>query len=191
MKLVDAMAKSWAKKLRIIRDSDMMATGYDAQYRDEQTEKFEVALDLVRLKQKTMILDSGCGTGLLIERIAENSGFVVGVDFSSGTLKIAKAKLRLFTNIGFVCADSDFLPFRGEAFSHVFAVTLLQNVPDPVATCRELVRVAKKDAVFVLTGLKKSFTSNEFKKLIETTGFGLVSIADENGVKDYVAVCQR
>ncbi len=185
------MAKHWAKKLRVIRDSDVMAMGYDAQYESEQAEKFEVALDLVRLKQKTVVLDAGCGTGLLIERIGGNSEFVLGVDFSRGMLRIAREKLSLFPNVGLVCADSDFLPFREGVFSNVFAVTLLQNMPDPIATCRELVRVGKKDALFVVTGLKKSFTLDEFKKLVGMAGLRLVSIADEDGVKDYVAICQR
>jgi len=185
------MAKHWAKKLRVIRDSDAMATGYDAQYGSEQAEKFEATLNLVKLEPEAVVLDVGCGTGLLLERIMGNSEFVVGVDFSRGMLRVAKEKLRLFPNVGLVCADSDFLPFCEGVFSNVFAVTLLQNMPNPMATCRELVRVAKKNALFVVTGLKKSFTLNEFKKLVGMAGFRLVSIADEGEVKDYVAVCQR
>jgi len=185
------MNGSWSKKLGSMRDYDNMAAGYDAQYEKEQVEKFEVALHSLSLDSNAVILDVGCGTGLLLKKLAKTARLVVGVDFSKAMVMRARERLRLFLNVLLIRADSDFLPLRKDVFTHVFAITLLQNMPKPRVTLRELMRVIRDKGFIVFTGLKKNFTLNDFETLIKRSGLRQRSLVDREEVKDYVAVCQR
>lgn len=185
------MHGNWAKKLGAMKDYDNLAASYDTQYGREQIEKFEVALHSLSLDSNDVILDVGCGTGLLMEKAAKTVRLVVGVDFAKAMVIRAKEKLRLFLNVLLVRADSDFLPLREDVFTHVFAITLLQNMPNPRRALRKLTQVTKDGGFIVFTGLKKNFTLNDFKTLIKGSGLRQLSLVDEEEVKDYVAVCQR
>lgn len=185
------MDENWAKKLGSMKDYDNLAAGYDAQYEGEQIEKFEVTLRSLSLNSHDVVLDVGCGTGLLMGRVAKTVRLVVGVDFSKAMVMRARERLRLFLNVLLIRADSDFLPLREDVFTHVFAVTLLQNMPKPWVTLRELMRVTWDEGFIVFTGLKKNFTLSDFKTLVKRSGLRQLSLVDRGEVKDYVAVCQR
>jgi len=185
------MRGNWAKKLGSMKDYDNLAASYDAQYGKEQLEKFEVALQSLSLDSNAVILDVGCGTGLLMERVAKTVRLVVGVDFSKAMVTRAKEKLRPFLNVLLVRADSDFLPLREDVFTHVFTITLLQNMPNPKGALRKLTQVTKDGGFIVFTGLKKNFTLNAFKTLIKGSRLRQLSLVDKEEVKDYVAVYQR
>lgn len=177
------------KKLEVMIDYDEKSASYDELYGREQSAKFEAFLDQIKLKPDNAILDVGCGTGLLIERLAGKVGVTIGVDFSKEMLSIAKEKLRGFERNFLILADADHLPLKQRIFTHTFAVTLLQNMPDPKLTIQELKRVMKQGSILVLTGLKKEFTAESFRSLIEKSGLKLIDFEDREDVKDYIAVC--
>lgn len=185
------MNENWAKKLGSMKDYDKLIASYDAQYEEEQNEKFEVALHSLNLDSNDVILDAGCGTGLLTERLAKTVKLVVGLDFSKAMINRARDRLHLFLNVMLVRADADFLPLREDVFTNVFAITLLQNMPNPRGTLRELMQVIGNEGAIVFTGLKKNFTLNDFKTLIKRSGLRPLSLVDKEEVKDYVAVCKR
>jgi ubiquinone/menaquinone biosynthesis C-methylase UbiE len=70
----------------------------------------------------------------------------------------------------------------------VFAFTVLQNMPKPLETINEVKRVAKPDASLVVTGLKKAFSLDAFKNLLQRACLRLVSLEDVDALKCYVAV---
>ena len=59
---------------------------YDIRYTEEQQKKYEIIFDEIPSRYEGLILDVGCGTGLLLERINSNS---VGVDLSINLLEKA------------------------------------------------------------------------------------------------------
>jgi ubiquinone/menaquinone biosynthesis C-methylase UbiE len=137
-------------------------------------------------------LDVGCGTGILFDHIADTADKIVGLDFSGKTLLEAKRRLRAgnLANVHLIRGDADNMPFRDEVFSHVFALTILQNSPDPVETLAEITRVAQNHAVFVVTGLKKIFNERTLRQLLRNTGLKIARLEKE-GLKCYVAVCMK
>lgn len=182
----------WELKRDSMRHYDLTARSYDEQYAEEQRAKIEAALKSVEFGEKCLILDCGCGTGLLFEYVAEKAGMVVGLDISRKILAEAKRRAKAFGNVSLVLADADYMPFKDYAFSHVFAVTLLQNMPDPERTLSEICRMVGKNAYIVITGLKKKFPLEIFEGLLRKFGLNLIEISNGNDrLKCYVAVCKK
>ena len=165
-----------------------MAPSYDALYGEEQSKKHEVALQTLGSLSGEMVLDAGCGTGLLFYKIAGYNPSIVGVDLSRRMLKRAVEGFRPLKNVHFICCDADFLPLGENLFDCVFSFTLLQNMLTPKTTLEEAVRVAKGDSTLVFTGKKKAFSEDEFLKLLREAGLHIVRFFEE-GLKDYAAIC--
>jgi ubiquinone/menaquinone biosynthesis C-methylase UbiE len=180
----------WNKKRIIMRRYDLTAHIYDMRYAEEQNAKIKAALKDLKIERQGLVLDAGCGTGLLFTDVADKTEGMVGLDISRKILFQAKERARNFQNVHFILADADNIPLKKETFSHVFGITLLQNMPYPVRTLNEIKRVAKDDATFVVTGLKKAFTLRKFKGLLWDAGFKFVILKDED-LKCYVAVCTK
>jgi len=178
----------WKKKRSVMNHYDTIAHIYDLQYGQEQRLKIEFSLENLNLKSESLILDVGCGTGLLFDYVLGN--ILVGVDVSKGILMRAKGKIGGRENVFLVQADADYLPFHDGIFDVVFAITLLQNVPSPIETLKEIGRVAKKDAVIVVTGLKKKFGFKDFEKLLSRLFF-LEKLWDRCELHDYVAFLSK
>jgi len=181
--------KYWEKKRKVIKEYKESAALYNARFSDEQTRKYEVALKSVSINQNHVVLDAGCGTGLLIEHIAKLARLIVGIDFSKRMVKLSKCKLRNSNNVELICADVDYLPFRDLIFDQVFAVTLLQNLPDPIRSLQEINKVIKTSGNLIITGLKKNFTRESFTKIMKKVGLETVVLIDrEEEIKDYIGI---
>ena len=166
---------------------DVTAASYDEQYAEEQQRKYQKALENVDVAGRA-VLDVGCGSGLFFKEVAAQANMVVGVDVSRKLLHKAKSQASPFQNAFILQADADHLPFKNGFFDAIFAFTVLQNMPNPAETLRELKRVAKKDGRIVVTGLKKAFPLEKFMDVLEGSGLKVVAFVDDEAVNCYVAV---
>lgn len=157
---------------------------YDIRYDTEQEAKYEVILDSLRPRSEDVILDDGCGTGLLLHRL---NAYNVGLDFSSALLSKARVRLKEKTGTHLVQADADRLPFRPSIFNMVFAITLIQNSSRPELTLGEMRRVARPDSRVGVTALKKAFSIDKFRKTLENSGLARFYILKDDGHKDWFA----
>ena len=157
---------------------------YDVRYSNEQKLKYQEILQRVELERFDMVLDNGCGTGLLLERL---KGQLVGLDFSPGLLISAYSRLKSRREAHLIQADSDHLPFRDKVFDKIFAITVMQNIPDPRLALEEIRRVSHELSEVTVTALKKTFTYNNFHKLIEVSGFHIKKIIKDESLKDWIA----
>ncbi len=169
---------------------DLTAHIYDMQYAEEQAAKIGAAMKNVNMEKYGLALDAGCGTGLLFSYVADNAETTVGIDISRKILLQAKRRTENFPNVRLIWADADYMPLKENIFSYIFAVTLIQNTPNPVKTLNEIKRVAREDAVIVVTGLKRTFTLEGFEKLLLEAALHIVALRDE-GLQCYVAVCTK
>ena len=181
----------WDRKRRLMRRYDQSARAYDNQYRQEQEAKITAATDNMTVTSESVILDVGCGTGLLFSHIVKKAQLIVGTDISRALLSEAKKKAKTYGNIMLVQSDFDNLPFRDEDFDFIFAVTVVQNAPSPQVTLNEVRRVSKSNAKIVVTGLKKSFTEEEFVHTLEEANLRVESIRSDEDLKDYICLCRK
>ena len=132
------------------------------------------------------VLDVGCGSGLFFQEIASKARLVVGIDLSKRLL--LKAKQHAGENVFILQADADHLPLLNDFFDAVFSFTVLQNMPKPSETLREMNQVIKPEGKIVLTGLKKAFRLQKFMDLVENSGLKLAAFIDEEAINCYIAV---
>jgi len=95
------------------------------------------------LKPGGSALDVACGSGkltILLSRIAGPNGRVVGLDFSTKMLEVARHE---FPTIEFREGDALNLPFDDATFDATTIAFGLRNLADPVRGLSEMLRVVK------------------------------------------------
>jgi ubiquinone/menaquinone biosynthesis C-methylase UbiE len=185
--LKDWAVTGWKDKRKVMQLYNATAEMYDERYAQEQERKYKKALENVCVTRK-IVLDVGCGSGLFFKEVAAQACMIIGVDVSRKLLLKAKDQGSAFSNVAVLQADADHLPFRDELFGVVFAFTVLQNVPKPAETLKELKRVTKKDEKIVVTGLKKAFQRTSFFDLLDGSGLIVTAFVDDEAINCYVAV---
>ena len=180
----------WSRKRRVIRHYDRIASIYDRQYGEEQEAKINAILPHICLNEQSLTLDVGCGTGILFPMIASKVLSAIGVDSSKKLLQKAKQYTRRNLNTHIICADSDYLPFQNNVFNLVFAITLLQNTPNPLKTLEEMKRTSRNQATFVVTALKKEFSEGDLRQLLKKAQLKILTMKTDEKLKDCVAICQ-
>jgi SAM-dependent methyltransferase len=106
----------------------------------------------VRLGSPERILDVGCGTGLLFDRLSEalpDAG-LFGVDPSAGMLGVARGKAG--GRAALTRAAAERLPFRSGSFDLVLTVSALHYWREPAAGVREIRRVLRPGGQVAITG---------------------------------------
>ena len=181
----------WKKKREVMLHYDQTAGGYDAQYAEEQNAKMEATVSNIVLKKNNIVLDVGCGTGLLFPYIADKTQFLIAIDISRKLLKQAKKRAKQHPNIALIQADADHTPFKTQTFHTVFAITLLQNMPNPPATLREIERITRSEATIGLTILKKKFTQQAITELLKKAKLKSTILKTPAKTKDHIITCQK
>lgn len=174
-----------ARKLELKRRYGETAPVYERRYEQIQREKYEIVTE--NLSRAGKVLDLGCGTGMLLSELARRSGFAVGIDSSLEMLELARKRRG---NAALVLADADHLPFADRSFDAVVSVTLLQNMPNPAATVKEVARVTKPEGVLIITTLKHKHSLRELEHWIRAAGFKPLSLG-EAGREDVFCVARR
>ncbi len=155
---------------------------YDLRYEEEQNRKYDTALLLTQPVRNELLLDNGCGTGMLLKRLNAPS---VGLDLSPSLLAEAKRKLKPMHYL--IQGDSEHLPFRGGVFYEVYAITLIQNIPDKETTLHEMRRVTRLNGKILITALKAVFTIVSFRELLEKTDLIKGEILIDTDTNDWIA----
>lgn len=158
---------------------------YDLRYEEEQRKKYETILAEVEVGEREIILDNGCGTGLLLEHL---SATAIGLDISSSMLSKALTRIRNVYDKHLIQGDAENLPLRGHVFGRIFAITLIQNTPNKARALEEIARVGYKGTIVAVTALKKAFSEEAFRHIIESAGFVITNFKDDEKLSDIIAV---
>jgi ubiquinone/menaquinone biosynthesis C-methylase UbiE len=91
------------------------------------------------------VLEAGCGTGLILERLARRADSAWGVDLSPGMVRVAKQR-----GLRVVLGSVTDLPFADRSFDLVCSFKVLAHVPDIGRALSELARVTRPGGQMVL-----------------------------------------
>jgi ubiquinone/menaquinone biosynthesis C-methylase UbiE len=108
------------------------------------------------IKEGDTILDAGCGWGRILSGIKYfiPNTTVIGIDQNRTRLEASKRileDLKLKDNVILEVCDVDHLSFPSNSFDVVVSARLLQYVPDPIHTLKELNRILKPGGHLVIT----------------------------------------
>jgi len=115
--------------------------GADAQQRAMR----RAFLQGVTFPQDALVLDVGCGTGVLTRLLAgwPGVGSVIGVDPALALLEKARTAAAEMSNVSFREGDGRSLPFDGATFDVVTSDSMLSHVPNPERAIEEAFRVLR------------------------------------------------
>jgi demethylmenaquinone methyltransferase/2-methoxy-6-polyprenyl-1,4-benzoquinol methylase len=146
------------KKEQVTKMFDAISTNYDGLNRvisfgiDIKWRKRVVAI--LKTKKPVNILDIATGTGdLAINLVETGAEKIVGLDISSGMLKVGKnkvAKKSLGNIIEMVVGDSEDLPFQEDSFDAVTVAFGVRNFETLSKGLEEIYRVLKPSGTFVV-----------------------------------------
>lgn len=106
----------------------------------------------VGLKDAGLILDVGCGSGVVTRDIANfTKGKVIGIDGSKNMLKVAKNVLKDHKNAELEHGDAENLPFDDNMFDIVTCNLLLMWADNPQKVVNEMARVTKPAGIVLAT----------------------------------------
>lgn len=165
------------------RYNELGSSLYDLRYTDEQLEKYRLILH--EINEPSLVLDNGCGTGLLLPFL----DIVVGLDLSSKLLK--KARERSSENQYLVQGDSENLPFRDSLFDSVLSITVVQNIPSPEKLIDESARVTKPNSTIIISSLKRVYSEEEIRRLVENDELKIEKIFTQENINDWITVSTR
>ena len=109
-------------------------------------------LEYVQLSEQAAVLDMGCGTGKLLNRLAETSPQLtgIGIDFAFAMVEQATLKTPYSNRLQFIRGDANNLPFDEGTFDEVFCSISFLHYPDPARALCEVARVLRSGGHFYL-----------------------------------------
>ena len=125
---------------------DAFAERYD-QGRDHGYHKLiddQAAAIVRRYSDDRDVLEVGCGTGLILQRVAPHTRSARGVDLSPGMLEGARAR-----GLDVMEGSATALPFADASFDLAYSFKVLAHIPDWDACMREMVRVTRPGGLLI------------------------------------------
>ena len=100
------------------------------------------AVELVATGRTGDLLDIGCGDGALRRRLAGRDRYV-GLDYPPTAMELYGVRPQIF-------GDASQLPFRASSFDNVALLDVLEHLPEPRASLREINRVLRPGGVLYI-----------------------------------------
>ncbi len=111
----------------------------------------------IDLKDATLLLDIGCGSGMVTRDIAHlTKGKVIAIDGSKYMISVASKVLKNCRNVTLNVGDAENLPFNTSTFDIVTCNLVLMWADDPQKVVCEMTRVVKPGGI-VLASLEPDY----------------------------------
>lgn len=116
-----------------------------------QQERNDILLALAPRDGVRRAIDLGCGTGLMLHRLAERFPVVAGVDISHEMLTgFDASRAPNGAHVGLARGDMAALPLAGDSFGVVLCRSALHHMDDEVAVLTEVCRILAPDGRLIL-----------------------------------------
>ncbi|HLZ57693.1 MAG TPA: bifunctional 2-polyprenyl-6-hydroxyphenol methylase/3-demethylubiquinol 3-O-methyltransferase UbiG [Ktedonosporobacter sp.] len=110
--------------------------------------------------RQQVVLEVGCGGGLICETLARRGAVVIGIDPAQAALQAARthvAQSGLGQNAYFEQGYAETLPYADGSFSVIVCLDVLEHVSNLAATIREIARVLAPGGVFIFDTINRTF----------------------------------
>lgn len=138
LKTVESFGKEWNKFSNFTRE-ELEECGH---------EYFDIVSGDM-LKQDSLVLDIGCGTGRWAKYLSGKVKFIEAVDPSDAVLAAVKFTAEC-PNVRITKAGIDSIPFSDETFDFVFSLGVMHHLPDTADAIKKAVAKLKKNGYLLL-----------------------------------------
>lgn len=98
-------------------------------------------------EEETLVLDLGCGTGMMTTMLSEKGFKVIGVDISFSSLYVHQEH---HPKHNLIQADANFLPITNGSFNAVVCLGVWRHFPDVKKVLNEVSRILTSDGTFIV-----------------------------------------
>lgn len=138
-------------KKQSIKTFNFLSSNYDKSLSGYNPRKnYKKIIEKLDIKKDYTILDVGCGTGEILNKIAsyDTNVKLFGLDISPCMIKMAKKnKLK---KINYICGDSEKIPFKDNTFDILITSESFHHYPNPQKVIKEFKRVLKHNGELIL-----------------------------------------
>ena len=197
---------------------DRTAHIYDrVEKRDAQTYSKTIEKTRKYLKVKDIVLDFGCGTGLVSNEIADNVKMVYAIDISSKMIEIAREKAvrKNIQNIEYVRTTIFDARFSQDSIDVILVFNILHLLEDPQKVIQRITELLKPGGIIIsatpcmgekplynsllsigskigITPEIISFTTNELDNLFVKGNFELIEAGNlKNNSPEYLLIAKK
>jgi ubiquinone/menaquinone biosynthesis C-methylase UbiE len=149
----DAFTRHYNERVPTIEEEFDLWGAYH-QHRHEMRYDLVAAAVRRHLPAGGTVLDVGCGSALVADRILDQEGHYVGLDFGGHHIDYAArkfAKLEPTLSGSFVRGNGEGLPFADASFDVVVMSEVIEHLLRPELAVWEVARVLRPHGVFVMT----------------------------------------
>lgn len=122
-----------------------MADSWDKSFYDDKLNiRLSEIVSMMNLKEASLILEVGAGTGNLVPHLLNamgNKGFIYAVDYAEKMVACAKEKYKAIQKVNFDVADATCLPYIDELFDYVICFGSFPHFDDKPQAIKEISRV--------------------------------------------------
>ena len=155
----------WNEEMARLYDPDKYYRRSNLLIRWVERARLRSILQFLSRKPQGDLLEIGCGAENVLELVPARRKFAI--DLSAYMLSKARERLGEKGHY-FVQANAGNLPFPDQFFERILCTKVIEHVPDPGAVVKEVVRLAKADAVVVIT-IPNEVWINRVKLLIRAS----------------------
>jgi SAM-dependent methyltransferase len=160
--------------------------------RVQQYLRAEVDFVVDRLRTRDVVLDLGCGFGRTMPYFARPATFVVGIDTSLASLRMAREGLGSIPNSCVACMDAKQLGFASGSFDRVVCIQngISAFHIDRRVLIREALRVLRPEGVALFSTYSDGFWEPRLDWFEKQSAAGLIGEIDRVRTGDGVIVCK-
>jgi SAM-dependent methyltransferase len=147
---------------------------------------------LARTPPSARILELGCGYGRVLGALAACADFVLGIDSSFHSLRLARDLLCPVGNVRLATMDAGDLALRERGFDRTICVQngISAFGLDPRRLLREALRVTRPGGLVLLSSYAARFWDDRLQWFEIQAAHGLIGAIDRSATRDGVIVCR-
>ncbi|MBL7073812.1 class I SAM-dependent methyltransferase [candidate division KSB1 bacterium] len=154
--------------------------------------KAEVNYVLRKIRPGDMVLELGCGYGRILSRLAQKSGWVIGIDTSLASLLLGRGMYHIVSKFHLLNMSAVQLAFRDRIFDRVICIqngisAFHVNQQDLI---RESIRVAKPGGTVLFSSYSDKFWKDRLEWFQLQSEAGLLGEIDRKKTRRGLIVCK-